>query len=122
MASKGVGRPKIPRMTPAMFHILLAVADEEKHGYAIKREILERSEGKIKLGPGSLYWAIGRLEEAGLIAETSERPDPELDDARRRYYRLTRSGRAALERELETWAEVVAYARSKNIVAYLAAT
>src|SRR5690349_10654644 len=83
-------------LTPAVFHILLALADEEAHGYAIMQAVATRSHGAVKLGPGTLYGAISRLLEDGLIEEHDERPDPRMDDARRRYYRLTDLGAAVL--------------------------
>jgi hypothetical protein len=79
-------------LTPAVFHILLALADEEAHGYAIMQEVAERSEGTVRLGPGTLYGAIGRLLADGLIEEREERPDPEMDDARRRPGRFRSGG------------------------------
>ena len=86
-------------LPPAIFHILLSLADGERHGYAIKREVLERTRGKLKLGPGVLYGSINKLAERGWIVESGERPDPHLDDERRRYYRLTPAGRKAAQAE-----------------------
>ena len=76
-------------LTPAAFHIMLVLADGENHGYAIMREVAENTQGKMRLGPGSLYGTIKRMLADGWIEETDERPDPQLDDERRRYYRLT---------------------------------
>src|SRR6187551_2220433 len=76
-------------LTPAVFHILLALADGEKHGYGIMKEVTQRTEGQMRMGPGTLYGSIGRMLASGLIEETGERPDPEMDDERRRYYHLT---------------------------------
>ena len=76
-------------LTPAMFHILLALADRERHGYHIMQEVDERTEGKVRLGPGTLYGSIKRMLADGMIEETDERPDADMDDERRRYYRLT---------------------------------
>ncbi len=104
------------RMTPTLFHILLTMVDGERHGYAIMREVAERTGGNIRLGPGSLYWAINRLQEVGMIEETNERPDPEVDDERRRYYRITDLGCRVLKHEAETLAKIVAYARAKNVI------
>ncbi len=104
------------RMTPTLFHILLTMVDGERHGYAIMREVAERTGERLRLGPGSLYWAISRLQEVGMIVETDERPDPEIDDERRRYYRITDLGRRVLKHEAETLAEIVEYARAKNII------
>jgi DNA-binding MarR family transcriptional regulator len=88
-------RNELP-LTPAVFHILLALADGEKHGYAIMQEVETVTAGQVTMGPGTLYGSIKRMLKASLIVETDERPDPALDDARRRYYELTAYGRAAL--------------------------
>lgn len=77
------------------FHILLSLGEGERHGYAIKREISARTNGKLKLGPGVLYGSISKMVELGLIEESDDRPDPHLDDERRRYYRITNFGRKA---------------------------
>lgn len=82
-----------------MFHMLLALTEGERHGYALKRAILERTEGKLNLGSGALYGSISKMLEAGLIEESDERPDPYLDDERRRYYRITPLGRRVAEAE-----------------------
>src|SRR5438874_12900033 len=79
-------------LTPAVFHILITLADGEAHGYAIMQEVTRRSGGSVRLGPGTLYGAISRLLEDRIIEESEERPDPEVDDTRRRYYRLTKFG------------------------------
>ena len=88
-----------PPLPPAFFHILLSLGAGERHGYAIKREIAARTEGKLKLGPGALYGSINRMLELGLIEEADTRPDPHLDDQRRRYYRITTYGRKAARAE-----------------------
>jgi DNA-binding PadR family transcriptional regulator len=80
-------------LAPAVFHILLSLAEGERHGYALKREIARRTDGKLSMGPGALYGAIGKMLEQGLIEESDDRPDPHLDDERRRYYRVTAFGR-----------------------------
>src|SRR5207237_3241743 len=77
------------------FHILVALADRERHGYSIMQEIAERTSGEVRLSPSTLYSAIKRLLEEGLIEEVEERPDPAHDDERRRYYKLTKAGRRA---------------------------
>ena len=96
-AERRVGRVQEVRdllpLTPAVLNILLAVADEERHGYAIMREVEERTGGQTRLGPGTLYGSIKRMLADGLIEESDERPDPALDDQRRRYYRITDFGR-----------------------------
>ena len=103
-------------LTPAVFHILLTLADGEAHGYAIMQEVARRSGGSVHLGPGTLYGAIGRLLEDGLIDESAERPDPEMDDTRRRYYRLTNFGGRVLAAETERLAELVRAARSTKVI------
>ena len=101
-------------VNPPVFHILLALADGERHGYAIMQEVAERSAGKINLGPGTLYYSIKRMLGSGLIDETKERPAPEADDERRRYYRVTEFGRAVAEAEAQRLAELVDLARAKH--------
>jgi DNA-binding PadR family transcriptional regulator len=100
-------------LTAAEFQVLVALADGDKHGYAIGKEVAERTDGQVRLGAATLYTVIKRLLENGFIDEEAARPDPELDDERRRYYRLTMRGRRAAESEairLETTAK---QARSK---------
>jgi DNA-binding PadR family transcriptional regulator len=103
-------------LTPAIFHILLALADKERHGYEIMREVDERSEGKMRVGPGTLYGSIKRMLNDGLIEELDERPDPELDDERRRYYRLSDFGRRVAIAEAERLDKLVKSARSKKLL------
>jgi DNA-binding PadR family transcriptional regulator len=103
-------------LTPAVFHILLTLADGEAHGYAMMREVTRRSAGSVRLGPGTLYGAIGRLLEDGIIEESEERPDPQMDDTRRRYYRLTKLGGSVLAAETERLADLVKAARSTKAV------
>src|SRR5215471_15923012 len=81
-------------LTPAVLHILLALSTEERHGYGIMKQVESESQGKVKMGPGTLYGSIGRMIEAGLIRESDKRVDPEMDDERRIYYNLTTAGRA----------------------------
>jgi DNA-binding PadR family transcriptional regulator len=88
-----------PALSPAIFHILLSLGAGERHGYAIKREVSARTRGALTLGPSVLYGSISRMLELGLIEETADRPDPHLDDERRRYYRITRVGRKAAKAE-----------------------
>ncbi len=115
--SKTVGTPEdlIP-LTPRVFHILLALVDEEQHGYRIMKEVETRSEGRVRIGPGTLYEAIQRLVKNRLIEESTERPDAEMDDQRRRYYRLTDLGRRVLRAESDRLAALVGFARSKNLL------
>jgi DNA-binding PadR family transcriptional regulator len=103
-------------LTPAVFHILIALADGETHGYAIMQEVARRSGGSVRLGPGTLYGAISRLLEDGLIEESDERPDPEMDDTRRRYYRLTNFGGRVLAAETERLAGLVRAARATKVI------
>ena len=96
------------------FHIMLSLAGGEQHGYGIMREVLDRTQGKVRLWPATLYGSIKRLIEADLIEESDERPEPELDDARRRYYRLTALGRRVLDAESERLQELVRAIRVKQ--------
>ncbi len=105
-------------LTPAVFNILLALADGEKHGYAIMLEVEANTGGEVKMGPGTLYGSIKRMLRAGLIEETDERPDPELDDERRRYYRLSGLGQRALHAEAERLSRQVSVARLKHVLNY----
>jgi DNA-binding PadR family transcriptional regulator len=99
-----------------MFHILLALADGERHGYGIMQEIATRSSGKLRIGPGTLYGSIKRMLAEGLIEESDERPDPALDDERRRYYRLTSFGRQVAGAEAQRLAHLVGQARAKQLL------
>src|SRR5271168_2831336 len=96
------------------FHILLSLAGGEQHGYGIMQEVLERTAGKVRLWPATLYGSLKRLIDAGLIEESSDRPAAEFDDARRRYYRLTRLGRRVLDAESERLQELVHILQSKR--------
>jgi DNA-binding PadR family transcriptional regulator len=100
-------------LSPAVFHILLSLGGGERHGYAIKREVAARTEGKLKLGPGVLYGSINKMLELGLIEESADRPDPHLDDERRRYYRITPRGRKAAQAEAGRMRELVKLAASR---------
>lgn len=101
-------------LTPAVLHILLALSSEERHGYAIMKQVESDSHGKVKMGPGTLYGSIGRMLEAGLIRETDKRIDPELDDERRIYYQITALGKKTLSAELDRYREVVAIAKKRQ--------
>lgn len=107
-------------LTPAAFHVLLALADGERHGYAIMQEIAEHTDGRMKMGPGTLYGTIKRLLEAKLIEESDERPDPHLDDERRRYYRLSGLGEKVVRAESQRYADLAAVARGKKLIGRLA--
>jgi DNA-binding PadR family transcriptional regulator len=100
----------------ADFHIMLALADGERHGYGIMSDVAEITGGRTKLGPGTLYTSIKRLLEAELIEESDNRPDRKLDDERRRYYRLTQIGRKVLAAESQRVENLVRYARTKRIL------
>ena len=102
-------------LTPAVFHILLALAAGDRHGYEIMKEVEGATQGVVKMGPGTLYGTIKRLLQLGLVDESGERPDPEDDDERRRYYKLTKEGRQVLEAETRRYAELVKVARSKGV-------
>ena len=101
-------------MTPAVFHILLSLVDGDQHGYRIMQDVTQYTEGKIRLGPGTLYRSTKQMLAQGLIVEGDERPDPALDDQRRRYYRLTDAGRRALTAETERLEQVLQVARTKQ--------
>lgn len=103
-------------MTPAVFNILLALADGEKHGYAIMLEVEGNTQGAVKMGPGTLYGSIKRMLAGGLIEESDERPDPALDDERRRYYRLSGLGQRALRLEAERLERQVQVAQLKHVL------
>ena len=100
-------------LAPAVFHILLSLAEGERHGYAVKREIAKRTGGKITLGPGVLYGSIAKMIDQGLIEESDERPDPHLDDDRRRYYKLTPFGRKVAQAEASRLRDLVVLAAAK---------
>src|SRR5258705_9266470 len=97
----------------ATFHILIALAHEDRHGYAIMLDVAKRTDDELRLSPGTLYRSIQRMLEQGLITETNERPAPELDDERRRYYRITPFGAAAARAETQRMAHLVAIARAE---------
>jgi len=99
-------------LPPATFHILLALAEEDRHGYAIIQDVATRTDGELKLSAGTLYRSIQRMLEQGLIVETRDRPAPEEDDERRRYYRITPEGAAAAREEARRLAQLVRMARA----------
>jgi DNA-binding PadR family transcriptional regulator len=100
-------------LPPAVFHILLSLLEGERHGYALKREIARRTDGKLKLGAGALYGSISKMLAQDLIEESDDRPDPHLDDERRRYYRITSFGRQVAEAETNRLRDLVALAAAK---------
>jgi DNA-binding PadR family transcriptional regulator len=102
-------------LTPAMFHILVALADGEKHGYAILKEVSRRTGGKVQLSAGTLYGNLARLESSGMIHESDHRPEFGLDDERRRYYVLTELGRDVAVAEARRMQEAVDQACAKKL-------
>jgi DNA-binding PadR family transcriptional regulator len=104
----------LPLPTP-VFHILVAVADRERHGYAIMQDVAVRTGGKLRMSPGTLYGSIKRMLEDGLIEELDERPDPENDDTRRRYYRITAFGRKVAIAESARLFQLLSQARATGL-------
>ena len=102
-------------LPPVTFHILVALAEEDRHGYAIMQEVAARTGGAIRLGAGTLYRSVQRMLEQGLIAEVSARPAPELDDERRRYYRITPFGRTVAKAEARRLAQMLKLARASGL-------
>ena len=101
-------------LPPATFHILMALAEEDRHGYAIIQDVAARTDGELKLSAGTLYRSIQRMLEQGLLVETQERPAPELDDERRRYYRITPFGTAVARAEARRLTQLVRLARASG--------
>ena len=116
MAKSKIEPESLLPLTPAVFHVLLALADGERHGYAIMQEVTASTDGQIKMGPGTLYGTVKRLLEAELIEESDDRPDAKLDDERRRYYRLTGVGERVVRAEAQRYAAIVAHARGKKLI------
>ena len=102
-------------LPPAVFHILLALADGDQHGYAIIQSISQSTGGRVRIGPGTLYRSIQLMLEEGLVVETDERPAPDEDDERRRYYRITALGRKVARAEAERLAALVRLARASGL-------
>ena len=107
-------RPTLP-LSPAVFQILVALADQDRHGYAIMQDVAARTDGALKLSPGTLYGSIKRMLDDGLIVELDERPDPDHDDERRRYYRLTRLGREVAQAEADRLTTLLRQARAAGL-------
>lgn len=103
-------------LPPAVFHILIALADRERHGYSIMQDVAARTGGKVQLSAGTLYSSIRRMLEQGLIEELAESPDPSSTDERRRYYRLTRFGRRVATAEVERLSALLQEARATGLV------
>ena len=104
---------ELPPLTAPVFHILLALVGEERHGYGIMQDVAEQTGGSLQLGPGTLYGCLKRMLAAGLVEESDERPDPALDDERRRYYRMTPLGKRAVRAEAQRLAGAVTTAMSR---------
>jgi len=108
--------PPPPPLSPVWFHLLLALSGGERHGYALMQDVAAESGGQVRLGPGTLYGALKRMLELGLVEESGRRPDPALDDERRRYYRLTSPGRRVLTAEAVRHDRLVHLARAKRVL------
>jgi DNA-binding PadR family transcriptional regulator len=118
MAKQGTGQDpqKLLPLPQAVFHILVALAEEDRHGYAIMQDVAARTGGRLRLSPGTLYGSIKRMLEEGLIVEIDERSRPSEDDARRRYYRLTGFGRAVAAAEADRLSGLLRQARAVGLV------
>src|SRR5580704_5043874 len=114
MPTESSPRELLP-LTPPVFHILLALADEERHGYGIMQDVARQTNDALQLGPGTLYGCLKRMLAAGLIEESEERPDPALDDERRRYYRMKPLGERTVRAEAQRIAAALAAAKSKRV-------
>jgi DNA-binding PadR family transcriptional regulator len=114
MEKQEINIDSLPPLSPAAFHILLALSDEDRHGYGIIQEVAARTRGELKLSAGTLYRSIQRMLEQGLIVETHDRPAPEEDDERRRYYRITPLGSAAARAEARRLTQLVKMAKAKG--------
>jgi DNA-binding PadR family transcriptional regulator len=100
-------------LTPPVFHILLALSAEERHGYGIMQDVARQTDGALQMGPGTLYGCLKRMLASGLVEESDERPDPALDDERRRYYRITSLGKRAARAEVERLTGALTAAKSR---------
>lgn len=114
MATQQIHTP----LTPAVLHILLALSAEARHGYGIMKQVQADSQGKVRMGPGTLYGSLARMIDAGLIAERDQKVDAALSDERRIYYGLTGAGRSALAAELERYRDVVAIASQRPLASH----
>src|SRR5215510_6187663 len=104
-----------PPLTPAVFHILLALSSGERHGYGIMKQVEADSQGKVSMGPGTLYGSLKRMLDVGLVRESDKRVDPEMDDQRRIYYQITGIGAEALSAELERYNRIVTIAQQRKL-------
>ena len=107
---------ELPPLTPAVFHILLALSGGERHGYGIMKQVEADSDGKVSMGPGTLYGSLKRMLDSGLVEESAKRVDPAMDDQRRIYYRLTATGRKSLSAEIERYNHLVALALERKLL------
>jgi DNA-binding PadR family transcriptional regulator len=107
--------PSPTPLTPAVFHILLALSSGERHGYGIMKQVEADSQGKVTMGAGTLYGSLNRMLEAGLVRERDKRVDPAMDDERRIYYQITSTGTKALAAELERYKHIVALAQERKL-------
>ena len=105
----------IPPLTPAVFHILLALSSGERHGYGIMKQVEADTQGKVSMGNGTLYGSLKRMLDAGLVEESDKRVDPAMDDERRIYYRITDVGAKALAAELERYKRIVTLAQERKL-------
>ena len=105
-----------PPLTPAVFHILLALSSGERHGYGIMKQVEVDSQGKVTMGPGTLYGSLKRMLDAGLVKESDKRVDLEMDDERRIYYQITGVGAQALEAELDRYKRIVTIAQQRKLL------
>src|SRR5712692_3018130 len=105
-------------LSQPVFHILLALAGEERHGYGIMQDVARQTNDALQLGPGTLYGCLKRMLAAGLVEESDERPDPALDDQRRRYYRVTDLGQRVVRAEAQRLANAVSAAKAKRLLAH----
>jgi DNA-binding PadR family transcriptional regulator len=106
---------QMPPLTPAVFHILLALSTGERHGYGIMKQVESDSQGNVSMGPGTLYGSLKRMLDSGLVKESDKRVDPEMDDERRIYYQITGVGRKSLETELERYKNIVNVAQKRKL-------
>jgi DNA-binding PadR family transcriptional regulator len=104
-----------PPLTPAVFYILLALSSGERHGYGIMKQVESDSQGKVSMGPGTLYGSLKRMLDSGLVRESDKRVDPEMDDERRIYYQITGMGAEALAAELARYQRIVTLAQQRKL-------
>lgn len=106
---------QMPPLTPAVFHILLALSNGERHGYGIMKQVESDSQGNVSMGPGTLYGSLKRMLDSGLVQESDKRVDPEMDDERRIYYQITGAGQKALQAELDRYKHIVTVAKERKL-------